>query len=131
MTNFQKDFKEDLKDIKIYYDYLVSLTTDQKTIGVINEWIIDNYAMLLESSNVVSDFLTDKTLKKTINNSGVKLRKMIENILEYQDYKLTEKTFIRSFHQYQKEKDISLSYHEIQVLKPLLIMELMQKIREL
>ncbi len=131
MDKYRKQFKNDLAYIKTYYEYLVSLTDSHQNVGIINEWIIDNYAMILEKNNDVTEFFTDKKLKKALKKSGDYLVPLLNTILENQNYKVTEKSLIRGVNNYQKAKKKTLNYLDIVLIKPLFIMLLISKIREL
>lgn len=131
MNRYLRSFKKDLEYIKNYYSYLVELTDNHQNIGIINEWIIDNYATLLERNNLVMEFFCDKKLKKQLDKSGDTLVNILLNTLETQNYKVNEKTLIRSINNYQKEKERTLGYREIILLKPLFIMVVVNKIKEL
>lgn len=131
MNRYLRSFKKDLKYIKDYYSYLVELTDNHQNIGIINEWIIDNYATLLERNNLVMEFFIDEKLKQQLNKSGDTLVNILLNTLENQNYKVTEKSLIKAVNHYQKEKERTLGYRDIILLKPLFIMVVVNKIKDL
>jgi hypothetical protein len=44
-------FLEDFKDITTYYELLVKKTKNLENVGITNEWLIDNYYLLVEHKN--------------------------------------------------------------------------------
>ena len=70
MTRFVKKFLNDFEVINKYYNYLVEQTKKKEFVGITNEWLIDNFYLLVEhKSNIIHD-------KKEIS----KRLKHIENI---------------------------------------------------
>lgn len=131
MNKYIRRFKKDLNYIKDYYEYLVELTDNHQNIGIINEWIVDNYATLLERNNLVMEYFSDKNLKKQLDKSGDMLNSLLVNTLENQNYKVNDKSLIRAVNSFQKEKKQALGYRDIILLKPLFIMVLVNKIKDL
>ena len=131
MNKYAKRFKNNLKYIKDYYIYLVELTDNHQNIGITNEWIIDNYATILERNNLVMEILSDKELLKQLEKTKDKLYNLLTNTIENQNYKVTEKSLIRAINNYQNEKRNYLGYREITLLKPLFIMIVIEKMKEL
>jgi len=131
LNKYAKRFKNNLKYIKDYYIYLVELTDNHQNIGITNEWIIDNYATILERNNLVMEILSDKELLKQLEKTKDKLYNLLTNTIENQNYKVTEKSLIRAINNYQNEKRNYLGYREITLLKPLFIMIVIEKMKEL
>ena len=56
MANLVKNFFSDFEDINEYYMFLVEKTKQKEYVGITNEWLIDNFYLLLEhKSNIVHD----------------------------------------------------------------------------
>ena len=67
MANLVKKFLCDFEDISEYYTYLVDKTKQKEYVGITNEWLIDNFYLLVEhKTNIVHD-------KKEITKSLKKL----------------------------------------------------------
>lgn len=56
--------KRDLKIITKHYNELIKITKQHYFIGITNEWIIDNYYLLVEKENEIKHFY-----KKIIYNN--------------------------------------------------------------
>ena len=57
MNKFYAKFKENCKYIDKYYNNLVLLTKNHTYVGSTNEWIIDNYYLVVENKNSLKNFL--------------------------------------------------------------------------
>ena len=55
MKNLYRKFIDDFNEISEYYEFLVSKTKKHEHVDINNEWIIDNYYLLVEhKNNIVS-----------------------------------------------------------------------------
>ena len=52
--------KNDLKIITKHYNNLIKLTKQHYFIGITNEWIIDNYYLIVEKANRIKQFYKNK-----------------------------------------------------------------------
>ena len=68
MANLVKKFLCDFEDISEYYTYLVDKTKQKEYVGITNEWLIDNFYLLVEhKTNIVHDKKEiTKSLKKSV-----------------------------------------------------------------
>ena len=48
MTKFVKRFLNDFEVVNKYYNYLVEQTKKKEFVGITNEWLIDNFYLLVE-----------------------------------------------------------------------------------
>ena len=56
MANLVKKFLTDFEDINDYYMFLVDKTKRREYVGITNEWLIDNFYLLVEhKTNIVHD----------------------------------------------------------------------------
>ena len=56
MANLIKNFLTDFEDISEYYSFLVDKTKKHEYVGITNEWLIDNFYLLVEhKTNVIHD----------------------------------------------------------------------------
>ena len=70
MANYLKKFINDFNDINDYYNFLVDKTKSKEYVGITNEWLIDNFYIVVEHK---TNFIHNKKdIKKRI--------KMIDNI---------------------------------------------------
>ncbi|MBE6147517.1 MAG: DUF3131 domain-containing protein [Firmicutes bacterium] len=131
MYNKLKQFKQDLKVIEKYYHSLVKLTKEHQIIGAFNEWILDNYASLLEHKNMVLEYYGDKNLMKSSKTSGETIWNILTYQLEETRYKMSKKDLIRYFNNYQKKNKTSFTYQNILLIRPLLSMVAIHKVKTL
>ena len=117
-----KQFKQDLRVIEKYYRYLVKLTKDHQVIGAFNEWILDNYASILEHENMVLEYYGDEKLMLSSKESGDIIWKCLSNYLEGSHFKMSKRNLIRCFLQYQKNNKIFFTYRELLLIRPILSM---------
>ena len=69
----------DFKYITKFYNKLVNLTKNHLFIGITNEWIVDNYYILVEKNEVIKSFKKNKKKRKYLTD---KLNLMLMTILE-------------------------------------------------
>ena len=66
MNKFIKKFLSNFESINNYYSYLVDKTKQKEYVGITNEWLIDNFYLLVEhKSNMIHD---KKEISKRIKN---------------------------------------------------------------
>ena len=53
MNNIYARFLENCDFVEEYYQNLVSLTKNHNYVGSTNEWIIDNYYLVVENKNIL------------------------------------------------------------------------------
>ena len=51
MTKIIKQFFNNFQDITEYYNFLVNKTKNHEYVEITNEWLIDNYYLLVEHKN--------------------------------------------------------------------------------
>ena len=57
MNNVYARFLDNCQDIERYYQNLVALTKNHNYVGSTNEWIIDNYYLVVENKNIIKKAL--------------------------------------------------------------------------
>ena len=56
MANLVKNFLTDFENINDYYMFLVDKTKRREYVGITNEWLIDNFYLLVEhKTNIIHD----------------------------------------------------------------------------
>ena len=69
MANYLKKFINDFNDINTYYSTLVDKTKNKEYVGITNEWLIDNFYIVVEhKTNFVHNKKDIKKRVKMINN---------------------------------------------------------------
>ena len=48
MTNYLNKFMTDFNNINEYYNFLVDKTKNKEYVGITNEWLIDNFYLVVE-----------------------------------------------------------------------------------
>ncbi len=127
MTKLISNYKTNKKYLAKYYKKLVSLTKKKNYVGANNEWLIDNYHVLL---------LNDAEVKKTIkisdnvyqlNNYNQDLLKTIEEVLEDSNYKVNINSFINKL----KTKGYEYTYKELNMLTTIILFILVNKVSDI
>lgn len=113
------EIKQDYKKIKKHYNALVKITKQHLFVGMINEWIVDNYYLIIERKDEVLSFLRTKKLNKYATKN-VNLYKLLFSILIKNNYKIDEDILIDEIKKYQKTKNYYFSYEQIKIL-PLIV----------
>ena len=66
MAKLLKKFLNNFEDINEYYNFLVERTKKLEYVGITNEWLIDNFYLLVEHK---SNFIHDKKeISKRLKN---------------------------------------------------------------
>ncbi|MBQ7137292.1 MAG: hypothetical protein IJO43_04885 [Bacilli bacterium] len=111
-----KKFLKNCKSIEEYYQYLIDLTNRHYFVGSINEWIIDNYYIIVEIKNGIKKQIKEnKKLKEKLDKS-VKLYSILNYICEKNNYNITYEMLIGELKSKQKANDIYLSYDLIEII---------------
>ena len=118
----------DFKYITKFYNKLVGLTKQHLFIGITNEWIVDNYYMLVEKNDLIKNFKKNKKQRKYLTN---RLILMLVTILENRNYKIDENILINDIKKYCDENNIKLIYQELEIIPVVLNIILMKKIKEI
>ena len=118
MSNIIKNFFKDFNDITEYYNYLVNKTKNHEYVEITNEWLIDNYYLLVEHKNNIlnSKKELNKNIKIISNNYY-----FLKNIINKQNYNISFKELIDELKKYQKENDKVFTYRELSTIFSCLI----------
>ena len=117
--------KQEFKKIKNHYKKLIKMINNNFYVGIINEWIVDNYYLLEEQKGEIFRFVKNKN-KYKYTYRFIDMFEMFENILEKYNYKIDEKIIIEEVLNYQKNTGYNLKYKEIAII-PLVIKILLLK----
>ena len=100
MNNKITDFLNKFKEVTEYYENLVEKTKEHEYVGITNEWLIDNYYLLVEHKiNIVND---KKNLLKKLKKSD-KIFYTVYNIAAKNNYNINFKILTTELNNYQKE----------------------------
>ena len=128
MANVLKKFFHEFENITDYYNFLVGKTKNHEYVEITNEWLIDNYYLLVEHKNGI---LNSKTLikknKKIINDNYY----FLKNIVSKKNYNISFKYLINELKEYQTTTKKEFSYNELSTIFPLLVFIYTEKLDEL
>ena len=128
MTKLMKKFFNDFEVINKYYNYLVTQTKNKEFVGITNEWLIDNFYLLVEhKTNIVHDKKEIKKRLKLIEDIYYPLK----NIAMSHNYNIDFNILVNEFNSYQKENKKNLSYKEIESIKDTLVFLYTDKLKSL
>ncbi len=128
MNSLLKKYYKDYKVISEHYRFLIDRVKKHESIEIINEWLIDNYYLLVECKNEISS--NSNKLSKNLK-SCKSIYKAILEIVNKNDYNITNKSFIKELNSYQRKNNIYFSYQELSLVKTLLIFCYNEKLCEL
>ena len=79
MANYLKKFINDFEQVNDYYNYLVDKTKKKEYVGITNEWLIDNFYIVVEhKTNFVHDKKSIKKRVKMINSVYYIIRDIVK-----------------------------------------------------
>lgn len=118
MANLLKNFFTDFEDINDYYTFLVDKTKKLEYVGITNEWLIDNFYLLVEhKTNVVHD-------KKYVEKDLKKYNRIfycLKDIVTRNHYNISFKILVTELRDYQKQMKVAFSYPELTCVKNFLL----------
>ena len=128
MANLLKKFFRNFEDITEYYNFLVDKTKNHEYVEITNEWLIDNYYLLVEHKNAI---LTSKKQikknKKIINENYY----FLKNIIVKKNYNISFKYLVEELREYQKDNKKAFSYNELSTILSTLVFIYTEKLQEL
>lgn len=118
MTKLLRNYLNNFSDITDYYNYLVGKTKNHEYVDITNEWLIDNYYVLVEHKNAIIN--SKKEIKKNIKVLE-KNYNLLKNIVSKKNYNIDFRFLIDELKQHQKETKIPFTYKELQFVVPTLV----------
>ena len=107
MTNILKKFIKNFNDITNYYNFLVNKTKNHEYVEITNEWLIDNYYLLVEHKNNILNY-------KNKINKNIKLINdnyyFLKDIATKYNYNISFKILVDELKKYQRETNKVFSY---------------------
>lgn len=123
-----RKFLNDFEEITNYYEFLVDRTRNLEYVGITNEWLLDNYYLLVEHKNRV--IREKKALKKKIKYSS-NVESALKKIVIRNQYNLDLKKIASQLNLYQKENQYHFCYAEIDLIPVLLLFIYTAKLKEI
>ena len=115
MNKVYKKVIDNCKYIEEYYEKLVDLTKNHNFVGSTNEWIIDNFYLVVEQRNVIRKFLRNKN-NRNILNSNEDVYNILLDIYLKHNYSMDNNILIKELNSYQTKNDMCFSYDAISVM---------------
>jgi len=131
MKKKYKLFLKNYDKIVKHYEYLVNLTKNHIFVGSTNEWIIDNFYLIVEIKNNLKQSYKDTKKFKFAKNNYLDMYKIIENIFIKHNYDVNYKILVTSLNDYQNKNKCYFNYQSIEVIPSMVAMVLIDKLSEL
>ncbi len=128
MHKYIKKFLLDYSDISEYYHHLVDRTKALEYVGITNEWLIDNYYLIVEHKNNILD--NKKELSKELKK-GDRIYSILKKVIENNEYNLDYKKIVKELNHYQKFNNVFFMYEEISLIPILLILIYISKLNSI
>ena len=131
MNKIYTSFLENCKNIEDYYENLVELTKNHNYVGSTNEWIIDNYYLVVENKNFIKKVFKEKKNIKTVLYVNEKMYRILINIFNKHNYNLDKATLLKELNHYQNKNSCYFSYPTINVIPVLIPIILIDELNKL
>lgn len=131
MNKIYSRFLEECKNIEMYYENLVNLTKDHNYVGSTNEWIIDNYYLVVETKNNLDKIFKEKKNIKNVLEVNEEMYYILINIFKKYNYNLNKAVLIKELNSYQNKNDCYFSYTTINVIPVLISIILIDELNQL
>ena len=128
MKKIINKFFDEFENITKYYNYLVEKTKNHEYVEITNEWLIDNYYLLVEhKNNILNSKKEINKNYKTISSNYL----FLKNIVTAKNYNIDFKYLVDELKSYQKETNRVLTYKELSLIFPTLIFIYTERLYEL
>ncbi len=131
MNKFYAKFKENCKYIDKYYNNLVLLTKNHTYVGSTNEWIIDNYYLVVENKNSLKKLFKDRKWVKNKVECNYLMYDILLYIFEKHNFNVETSVLMRELNNYQTRHDMFFSYEMIEVIPVFITMLLIEELTTL
>ena len=95
MRNLYNKYIENCNNIDAYYQNLVNLTKNHFYVGSTNEWILDNYYLVVEHKNKIKKELKESSDLKLLLESNIETYNILFNIFKKNKFNVDENTIIK------------------------------------
>lgn len=128
MANILKKFFSDFEDITEYYNYLVNKTKNHQHVDITNEWLIDNYYLVVEHKNIILGNKYKIKLNKKIVRENYYF---LKSIVSSKNYNISFKLLVEELKHYQKEHKKIFTYKELSMVFYILVFIYTERLNEL
>ncbi len=115
MNKVLKKVIDNCKYIEDYYEKLVELTKNHNFVGSTNEWIIDNFYLVVEQRNAIKKFIKNKKDRNLLNNNSEMYNILLDIYLKH-NYNMDKNILIKELNSYQTKNNTCFSYNAISVI---------------
>ena len=128
MAKIIRKFFKDFKEITNYYNFLVSKTKNHHYVDITNEWLIDNYYLLVEhKNNILNNKQQLSKNKKSLNENYF----LIKNIITKRNYNISFKYLVEELKKLQVENNKNFTYKELSDLFTIIVFIYTEKLNSL
>ena len=120
-------YLENCKYIEHYYEKLVELTRNHNFVGSTNEWIIDNFYLVVEQKNNIKSFLKSRKRKDNLLKNE-SLYDVLSEIFSSYNYNLDKSVIIKEINSYQTKNNINFTYTSISLIPIFINMILVEEL---
>ncbi|MDD3187670.1 MAG: glucoamylase family protein [Bacilli bacterium] len=125
------NYKNDVRKIEKYRAKLIFMIKKNKSIDSINEWLVDNYFILLENRKCIIDELSFNELEKIKRKRKNFLIHLVEEILEKTGYAFNSKKIYSDIYKFQEKNNDYFSYSELSYIFVMFKIVLIKQLRDL
>ena len=130
MKKLYKLFLKNYDIIQKHYEYLVELTKNHTFVGSTNEWIIDNFYLIVETKNNLKKFYKECHKFKHAKTNNVDMYEIIENIFKEHNYDVNYEILVTSLNNYQTKNNCYFTYLNIEVIPSIVGMVIIDKLSQ-
>lgn len=131
MKKKYKLFQKHYDIIDKHYEYLVNLTKNHIFVGTTNEWIIDNFYLIVETKNNLKRSYKDSKKFKYAKTEKVDMYKIIEDIFVEHNYDVNYRILVKELNNYQNKNEVYFDYQNINVIPSMVGMVIVKRLSEL
>ncbi len=128
MKKIIKKFFYEFENITDYYNFLVNKTKNHEYVEIANEWLIDNYYLLVEHKNNILNSKKElsKNYKLIVNNYL-----FFKNMVTNKNYNISFKYLVDELKKYQKETNKIFTYKELSLVFTTLVLIYIERLNNL
>jgi len=131
MKKKYKLFKKHYDIIEAHYEYLVNLTKNHIFVGSTNEWIIDNFYLIVEIKNNLYRSYKNSKKFKYANINNIDMYKVVESIFIEHNYDINYTILVKELNKYQDKNNCYFDYQNINVIPSVIGMIVVKRLSEL
>ena len=127
-NKYYKKFMHDCNWIEEYYENLVTLTKNHNYVGSTNEWIIDNFYLVVENRNNIKKAFKDRKDLKQILDENIDIYKILSGIFNKYHFNMSESSLIKELKEYQIKNSCFFTYRTISAIPTIISMIIIEEL---